>query len=105
MALLPPSENPDRLNPPAVEYRTKPAAEKSSVSAVLSAIAAGYPPRVAELLRLSVAYRSDPTLESSRRYIMALEALVATALRNSTFGEASQTQEVEEVAVEEPELA
>lgn len=63
----------------------RPAPGSVSSAMVLSEIVAGYPARQSELHRLSVDYRRDPTPESARRYIMALEALVATALRGQAF--------------------
>ncbi len=78
------SENPDRANT-VLPYGTV----REGSLAALATIAATYPARQAELHRLSVSYRRDPS--TARPYIMALEALVAVALRSAvhTVPEAS----------------
>lgn len=101
MTLLPPAETPDRglhpeadFNPfaSAVPLKFRPSRVVEAPAVVLQKIAADYPARVEELRALSVAYRRDPTLESSRKYILVLEALVSTALRREVFAAGSPVE-------------
>lgn len=81
-----PSENPDAgaaHSGTVLAYSGTPAPTPAGSMAVLTTIARNYPARTTELHRLSVSYRRDPT--TARPYIMALEALVAVALRAETF--------------------
>lgn len=72
-----------------------PAAEARRIKALtaLLLIAEEYPERANELKVLSVRYRQEPTAENARIYLMALEALVALALRVDAYALAAKSAE------------
>lgn len=72
-----------------------PAAEARRIKALtaLLLIAESYPERADELKVLAVRYRSAPTAESARIYLMCLEALVALALRTDALALAAKSAE------------
>lgn len=60
------------------------------VPGALENIAAGFPARVEELQRCAVLWRREASLEAARVYVLALEALVATALRAEVLNTAHE---------------
>lgn len=97
----PPFSAPSADSAPAPSPKLKrllevsPAAEARRIKALtaLLLIAESYPERADELKALSVQYRSAPTAESARIYLMALEALVALALRVDAYALAAKSAE------------
>lgn len=93
MRPLPPTDSP--LSPLSA-LRTATGAQHDKRVRALTAlllVAENYPEREAELKALSISYRSAPTAESARIYLMALEALVALALRVDALALAARSAE------------